>query len=94
MYAKFQSCMDLRDKYMEYSAQRLLDNPKDHPTWNIYPPPPPPSWPIPPKEEWDKRQKQEAKRAADPIGSVGNDFRKEECQIPGKHEVSNLHECC
>ncbi|KAG2176979.1 hypothetical protein INT43_007633 [Umbelopsis isabellina] len=88
MYGKFQTCMDLRDKYMEYSGQRLFDNPKDQPTWNIYPPPPPPSWPIPPKDEWDKRQKQEARRAADPIGSVGNDFHKDEVKIPGKHEFS------
>jgi AMP deaminase len=79
--------MDLRDKYMEYSAQRLFDNPKDQEDWKIYPEPPQPSWPLPPKEEWEKRRQQEAKRAADPIGSVGNDFNKDNCEIPRKHEV-------
>ncbi|WWC99694.1 AMP deaminase [Kwoniella sp. B9012] len=30
LYASFARCLDLRDKYMELSNQRLGDNPKDH----------------------------------------------------------------
>lgn len=87
LYVNFKKCMELRDKYMEYSAQRLFDNPKDKDDWKIYPEPLAPSWPLPPAEEWEKRRQQEAKRAADPIGSVGNDFHMEDCVIPPKHEV-------
>ncbi|KAI9284706.1 hypothetical protein BC943DRAFT_337992 [Umbelopsis sp. AD052] len=86
LYVNFKKCMDLRDKYMAYSAQRLFDNPKDKDDWKIYPEPLPPSWPLPPPEEWEKRRQQEARRAADPIGSVGNDFHQQDCSIPPKHE--------
>ncbi|KAK9685742.1 AMP deaminase [Basidiobolus ranarum] len=42
IYTSIQKCMDLRDKYMALSLQRATDDPRNHPDWEIYPPPPPP----------------------------------------------------
>ncbi|KAK1521000.1 AMP deaminase [Colletotrichum abscissum] len=39
-----QSIMDLRERYIGLSLQRPDDNPRDDPTWSIYPPPPQPAW--------------------------------------------------
>ncbi|KAK1725822.1 AMP deaminase [Colletotrichum acutatum] len=39
-----QSIMDLRERYVGLSLQRPDDNPRDDPTWSIYPPPPQPAW--------------------------------------------------
>ncbi|CAJ0753602.1 20137_t:CDS:2 [Entrophospora sp. SA101] len=36
----FHKCLELRDKYMKLSLQRLDDNPKYHEDYKIYPPPP------------------------------------------------------
>lgn len=39
-----QKILDLRHKYLRVSLQGHADNPKDDPSWKIYPPPPPPVW--------------------------------------------------
>ncbi|GKT63703.1 AMP deaminase [Colletotrichum tofieldiae] len=39
-----QSIMDLRERYVGLSLQGPDDNPKDDPSWSIYPPPPQPAW--------------------------------------------------
>ncbi|ANB14693.1 AMP deaminase [Sugiyamaella lignohabitans] len=44
MYSKVQSCIDTRHKYQSISLQRESDNPKNSSEWEIYPPPPKPSW--------------------------------------------------
>lgn len=44
IYRKIQDLLDLRHKYMEFSLQRPADDPRDHPGWQIYPPPPEPAW--------------------------------------------------
>ena len=44
IYANIQKVLDIRHKYIRLSLQRLDDNPKDDPSWNIYPPPPEPVW--------------------------------------------------
>ncbi|THC91065.1 hypothetical protein EYZ11_009472 [Aspergillus tanneri] len=36
--------LDRRYKYIELSLQSSGDNPKDYPSWEIYPPPPEPAW--------------------------------------------------
>ncbi|RUS35612.1 hypothetical protein BC938DRAFT_482163 [Jimgerdemannia flammicorona] len=87
LYTNFQKCLDLREKYMTYSCQRLFDNPKDRDGWEIYPPPPKPSWPLPPPEELEKRREKDAARERNPIEAVGSDFKFEDCAIPGEHEV-------
>jgi AMP deaminase len=47
---KIHDLLDTRQKYLRLSLQRLGDNPKDEPGWNIYPPPPEPAW------EWDNER--------------------------------------
>ncbi|OHE91763.1 AMP deaminase, partial [Colletotrichum orchidophilum] len=39
-----QSIMDLRERYIGLSLQGPNDNPRDDPSWSIYPPPPQPAW--------------------------------------------------
>ncbi|PGH13149.1 AMP deaminase [Helicocarpus griseus UAMH5409] len=41
---KIQGLLDMRQRYIRLSLQRSSDNPRDEPGWNIYPPPPEPSW--------------------------------------------------
>ncbi|KAG9065863.1 AMP deaminase [Linnemannia hyalina] len=73
LYTNFQKCLDLREKYMKVSCQRVGDNPIDKDDWVIYPPPPPPSWPI----------TENKGRVTDGPDSIGSDFVREECKIPG-----------
>ncbi|SCW02765.1 LAFE_0F13784g1_1 [Lachancea fermentati] len=44
LYSKVQDCRKLRSKYQTQSLQRQDQNPKNHPGWKIYPPPPKPSY--------------------------------------------------
>ncbi|KAI8970397.1 hypothetical protein BDF20DRAFT_891020 [Mycotypha africana] len=86
LYCTFQKCLDLREKYMVQSRQRLEDNPKNKDDWEVYPPPPPPSWPLPAPEELARRRQREKEREADPIAAVGKDFEIDHVKIPGEHE--------
>ncbi|KAF9583352.1 AMP deaminase [Lunasporangiospora selenospora] len=72
LYTNFQKCLDLREKYMKVSCQRVGDNPSDRDSWDIYPPPPPPSWPV----------SENKGRVTDGPDSIGNDFILEEVRIP------------
>ncbi|KAG0306384.1 AMP deaminase [Dissophora globulifera] len=73
LYTNFQKCLDLREKYMKVSCQRVGDNPSDREDWDIYPPPPRPSWPI----------AEHTGRVTDGPGSIGSDFNRDEVVIPG-----------
>ncbi|ORZ22772.1 AMP deaminase [Lobosporangium transversale] len=73
LYTNFQKCLDLREKYMKVSCQRVGDDPRDKDSWEIYPPPPPPSWPT---TEYKAR-------VPDGPNSVGSDFVREDVKIPG-----------
>ncbi|ORZ13685.1 hypothetical protein BCR42DRAFT_378030 [Absidia repens] len=88
LYVNLQKCLDLREKYMRLSQQRSCDDPKNKPDWNIYPSPPPASWPPPPQENLDKIKQKEKEREADPVAAVGSDFHFEDCTIPGKHHYT------
>ncbi|SZF04983.1 unnamed protein product [Blumeria hordei] len=57
IYAKIQKVLDIRRKYIRLSLQRDGDNPRDHPDWEIYPPPPEPAW----LEEGDRKDSNEDK---------------------------------
>lgn len=39
-----QKILDTRRRYISVSSQGPDDNPRDHPHWDIYPPPPEPAW--------------------------------------------------
>ncbi|KAI2776963.1 AMP deaminase 2 [Daldinia loculata] len=43
-FQNIQKVLDIRHKYIRLSLQRDGDNPKDDPSWDIYPPPPEPAW--------------------------------------------------
>ncbi|KAK3394050.1 hypothetical protein B0H63DRAFT_459817 [Podospora didyma] len=44
IFQNIQKIVDIRHKYMRISLQGPNDNPKDDPSWNIYPSPPEPAW--------------------------------------------------
>lgn len=44
IYTNIQKILDLRHKYMRLSLQGHMDNPRDDPDWQIYPPMPEPVW--------------------------------------------------
>ncbi|KAI1327563.1 AMP deaminase [Xylariaceae sp. FL0255] len=44
IFKHIQTVLDRRHKYIRLSLQRDGDNPKDDPSWRIYPPPPEPAW--------------------------------------------------
>ncbi|KAI8066093.1 hypothetical protein BDF21DRAFT_367988 [Thamnidium elegans] len=85
LYNTFQTCLNLREKYMKSSKQRDCDDPKNKPGWEIYPAPPPPSWPPPPPEVLTELRAKEKAREANPIDSVGADFDPLHVKIPGTH---------
>lgn len=44
IYTNIQKILDKRHKYIRLSLQESGANPKDDPSWSIYPPPPEPAW--------------------------------------------------
>ncbi|KAG1171186.1 hypothetical protein G6F70_006831 [Rhizopus microsporus] len=86
LYGALQKCLELRERYIAESRQRLFDDPRNQDDWEIYPPPPPPSWPLPSPEELERRKAKEKAREADPVAAVGSDFHFDHCKIPGEHE--------
>ncbi|KAF2498876.1 AMP deaminase [Lophium mytilinum] len=44
IYTNVQKVLDLRHKYIRLSLQGASDNPKDDPSWRVYPPHPEPVW--------------------------------------------------
>ena len=44
IYSNIQKILDIRHKYMRLSLQGATDNPRDDPSWRIYPPMPGPAW--------------------------------------------------
>lgn len=84
IYTNIQQVLDLRHKYLRVSLQGEQDNPKDDPSWNIYPPPPPPVWVEDPKQEHVPAQEAEGRK---PGEDVGEDFELEKVEIPGEDEM-------
>ena len=89
-----QKCLDLRDKYMSKSLQRLGDNPRDHDGRSQ---PGDPSalassefepwkiYPPPPPPHWHWTDKDKVMSSADGVKRGRSEFRFEECHIPGPH---------
>ncbi|KAF9116438.1 AMP deaminase [Mortierella sp. AM989] len=73
LYTNFQKCLDLREKYMKVSCQRMGDNPSDSDDWVIYPPSHPPS----------SRPTDHCGHIIDGPGTVGKDFVLKDVPIPG-----------
>ncbi|KAJ3129263.1 AMP deaminase [Nowakowskiella sp. JEL0407] len=79
VFASFRKCLELRQKYMELSFQCDGDNPKDADDYEIYPPPPKPTYPHPKATEEIVPPKTEAEDVQ---------FEFEKCEIPGNHEIN------
>ncbi|RPA77940.1 AMP deaminase [Ascobolus immersus RN42] len=91
IYTNVQKVLDLRHKYMRLSLQGQTDNPKDDPSWKIYPKPPPPTWVEAGTEPMTDSQiltrQHEAREASKKLGqNVGWDFNMDEVEIPGPDE--------
>ncbi|KAJ4413783.1 AMP deaminase [Gnomoniopsis sp. IMI 355080] len=70
-----QKILDIRHKYIRLSLQGPTDNPKDDPSWPIYPPPPQPAW----VEEHEK-----ALHGSHPQNSVNNSMNNS-MTLPSGH---------
>ncbi|CAG8543490.1 1775_t:CDS:2 [Funneliformis caledonium] len=88
LYTRFHKCLELRDKYMELSLQRLGDNPKDHDTWNIYPPPPQPTWKSLSNNRSFSDDSVSSSYYKNEKKGVGENFEFDKCEIPGEHEYN------
>ncbi|EGG00953.1 uncharacterized protein MELLADRAFT_117941 [Melampsora larici-populina 98AG31] len=93
LYESFQNCLDLRDKYIIRSKQRLEDNPQSYdgiykpegdqetayPPWKIYPNPPKPHWHSPTHVKRSDRSKvdENSPESLKP-------FEFDACEIPGR----------
>ncbi|KAI9255489.1 hypothetical protein BY458DRAFT_535519 [Sporodiniella umbellata] len=86
LYNNLQDCLDLREKYITESLQTLKDDPRNQDDWEIYPPAPPKSWPLPSPEELERRYQQKQARELDPVAAVGSDFDYNHCEIPKAHD--------
>ncbi|KAI8446006.1 hypothetical protein BY996DRAFT_4596589 [Phakopsora pachyrhizi] len=100
LYQSFQTCLDLRDKYISVSNQRLVDNPQSYdqrlsqqhgyPEWKIYPSPPRPHWRAASSDNLDSERDGSTiddERSKELI----QEFDFESCEIPGKDDSLNYH---
>lgn len=90
IYSEIMKILDIRTKYMRLSLQRPHDNPKDDPSWKIYPEPPPPVWHGPgelhPEADQPPRSPRKARK---PGQDIGEDFEWEEClPVPDASEMT------
>ena len=79
IYTNIQKVLDSRHKYIRLSLQEQDDNPKDDPSWNIYPPPPEPVW----EDEKDRptgSQSENASISSSRVCSSTQDMRRDRQQ--------------
>lgn len=91
IYTNVQRIRDMRHKYLRVSLQGPTDNPKDEPSWKIYPPPPPPQWiegqELASSQTLNPDNRPDAKEGRKQGVDIGSDFVFEECEIPGEDEM-------
>ncbi|KAH7086921.1 hypothetical protein FB567DRAFT_55214 [Paraphoma chrysanthemicola] len=99
IYTNVQKVLDLRHKYIRLSLQRNFDNPKDDPSWRIYPPHPEPVWNDTSKERRNASSSMQNSGILEPseppkpprkMGTnIGEDFHMEDLlPVPGPSEMS------
>ncbi|KAF2278190.1 AMP deaminase [Westerdykella ornata] len=97
IYTNVQKVLDLRHKYVRLSLQGSGDNPKDDPSWKIYPPHPEPVWDDSKERHNGTNSMQnsalvesgELPKPPRKMGKdIGEDFHIEEVPIPGPSEMS------
>lgn len=94
IYGNISQVLDIRHKYMRLSLQGQHDNPKDDPSWHIYPPPPEIVW-DPLKQErraWNDDGDMSASQLARTrkLGrDIGEDFNMDDLTpLPEKSELN------
>jgi hypothetical protein len=99
IYTNVQKVLDLRHKYIRLSLQRDFDNPKDDPSWHIYPPHPEPVWNDTSKERRNASSSMQNSGVLEPAEppkqprkmgtNIGEDFHIEDLlPVPGPGEMS------
>ena len=102
IYTNIQKILDLRHKYIRLSLQGHMDNPRDDPGWNIYPPMPEPVWhgnkerqnhnadgQLPESPKTPKASQTLPKKARKMGHDIGDDFDFEEClPVPEAAEMT------
>jgi len=80
IYTNIQKTLDIRHKYIRLSLQGDGDNPKDEPSWNIYPPPPEPAW-------YDDRERNATTNGLNShVGSMSNSMVLPDNRTPTRGE--------
>lgn len=75
IYANITKVVDIRHKYIRLSLQGSHDNPKDESGWNIYPPPPEPTWDRKSREDTVEDDLPDSSKRARKHGhNIGEDF--------------------
>jgi AMP deaminase len=103
IYTNIQKILDMRHKYIRLSLQQDGDNPKDDPSWPIYPPPPEPVWdevnnrPFHSSSQQNSQTLNGDKPPATPISparkrrkageEIGEDFEISECSLLDEGEM-------
>lgn len=90
IYTNIQKVLDLRHKYLRVSLQGNGDNPKDDPSWRVYPPPPPPVWIGEPARSaglQDFNGPPIIENRRKPGENIGEDFVYDEVEVPGPDEM-------
>ncbi|KAF8426256.1 hypothetical protein EV426DRAFT_593246 [Tirmania nivea] len=100
IYTNIQKIIDLRHKYLRISLQEPTDNPKDEPSWNVYPPLPPRQWieerdshsmtgsqTLHPDQRSGGSVSGNIKEGRKQGVAIGSDFVLEECEIPSEDEM-------
>ena len=99
IYTNVQKVLDLRHKYIRLSLQRNFDNPKDEPSWRIYPPHPEPVWNDSSKERRNAPSSLQDSGVLEPAEppkpprkmgtNIGEDFHlDDQLPVPGPSEMS------
>ena len=99
IYTNIQKVLDLRHRYIRLSLQGNFDNPKDEPSWRIYPPHPEPVWNDSSKERRNASNDLQDSGILEPseppkqprkMGTnIGEDFNLEDqLPVPGPSEMS------
>lgn len=97
IYTNIQKVLDLRHKYIRLSLQGPQDNPKDDPSWKVYPPHPEPVWDESKVRHNASSSMQnsavldstELPKPPRKMGQdIGEDFNMDDVHIPGASEMS------
>lgn len=92
IYDKITKVLDIRHKHIRLSLQGQNDNPKDDPSWEVYPPPPEPHWYENVENgnvQYTPKSSKFPRRERKPGANIGDDFFIEDLEpLPGPSEMT------